>query len=82
MPERTNGQIERMNPTIKDATVKRFHYESHDQLRCHLDTFVSAYDLGRSPKTLKSLTPYEFICKQWATESERFTGPNPSNAGD
>jgi hypothetical protein len=28
----TNGQVERMNRTIKDATVKRFYYESHDQL--------------------------------------------------
>ena len=28
----TNGQVERMNRTIKDATVKRFHYESHHQL--------------------------------------------------
>ncbi len=24
-----NGQVERMNRTIKDATVKRFHYDSH-----------------------------------------------------
>ena len=29
----TNGQVERMNRTIKDATVKRYHYDSHDQLR-------------------------------------------------
>jgi transposase InsO family protein len=29
----TNGQVERMNRTIKDATVKRFHYDNHDQLR-------------------------------------------------
>jgi IS30 family transposase len=28
----TNGQVERMNRTIKDATVKRYHYDSHDQL--------------------------------------------------
>jgi transposase InsO family protein len=28
----TNGQVERMNRTIKKATVKRFHYESHAQL--------------------------------------------------
>ena len=26
----TNGQVERMNRTIKDATVKRYHYDSHD----------------------------------------------------
>ena len=29
----TNDQVERMNRTIKDATVKRYHYENHDQLR-------------------------------------------------
>jgi transposase InsO family protein len=29
----TNGQVERMNRTIKEATVKRFHYDSHDQAR-------------------------------------------------
>jgi hypothetical protein len=28
-----NGQVERMNRTIKDTTVKRFYYEGHDQFR-------------------------------------------------
>ena len=28
----TNGQVERMNRTIKEATVKRYHYDRHDQL--------------------------------------------------
>src|SRR3984885_14062748 len=32
----TNGQVERMNRTIKDATVKRYHYESNGQLVRHL----------------------------------------------
>ncbi|BCA63480.1 hypothetical protein HMP09_2714 [Sphingomonas sp. HMP9] len=32
----TNGHVERMNRTIKEATVKRFHYENHEQLRVHL----------------------------------------------
>lgn len=35
-----DGQVERMNRTIKDATVKRFHYDSHDQLRTHLTDFT------------------------------------------
>jgi len=69
----TNGQVERMNRTIKDATVKRFHYESHDQFRQHLADFVSAYNFGRRLKTLKGLTPYEFICKAWAVDPERFS---------
>ena len=68
----TNGQVERMNRTIKDATVKRFHYDGHDQLRRHLADFVTAYNFGRRLKTLKGLTPYEFICKRWTTEPERF----------
>ena len=32
----TNGQVERMNRTLKDATVRRYHYGSHDELRHHL----------------------------------------------
>ena len=69
----TNGQVERMNRTIKDATVRRFYYESHDQLRKHLADFISAYNFGRRLKTLKGLTPYEFICKAWASSPERFS---------
>jgi transposase InsO family protein len=68
----TNGQVERMNRTIKDATVKRFHYDDHDQLARHLADFISAYNFGRRLKTLKGLTPYEFICKCWTSEPERF----------
>jgi hypothetical protein len=69
----TNGQVERMNRTIKEATVKRFHYDDHDQLRNHMANFISAYNFGRRLKTLKGLTPYEFICKRWTIEPERFT---------
>ena len=68
----TNGQVERMNRTIKEATVKRFHYDDHAQLRQHLDNFIDAYNFGRRLKTLKGLTPYEFVCKQWTSEPERF----------
>jgi hypothetical protein len=62
-----------MNRTIKEATVKRFHYGSHEQLRAPLADFVAAYKFGRRLKTLKGLTPYEFICKSWTKEPERFT---------
>ena len=69
----TNGQVERMNRTIKEATVKRFHYESHDELNSHLTSFVAAYNFAKRLKTLKGLTPYEFICKAWTKEPARFT---------
>ena len=68
----TNGQVERMNRTLKEATVNRYHYETHDQLRQHLGDFVAAYNFGRRLKTLKGLTPYEAICNAWAKEPKRF----------
>jgi hypothetical protein len=52
-----------MNRTIKGATVKRFHYENHDQLRTHLAGFMAAYNFARRLKTLSCLAPYEYICK-------------------
>lgn len=78
------GQVERRNRTIKDAAVKRDHYASHDELRQHLQLFVDAYNYGRRLKTLRGLTPYEFICQTRTKEPERFrldtshhtTGPN------
>lgn len=69
----TNGQVERMNRTIKEATVKRYHYDSHQQLETHLTDFINAYNYGRRLKTLKGLTPYEYICKIWTSEPKRFT---------
>ena len=68
----TNGQVERMNRTIKDATVKRYHYNDQAQLSAHLDDFINAYNYARRLKTLSGLTPYEYICKIWTDEPKRF----------
>ena len=78
----TNGQVERMNRTIKEATVKRYHYDSHNQLKKHLTDFIDAYNFGRRLKTLRGLTPYEFIVKQWTIEPDRFRiDPTHQNLG-
>jgi hypothetical protein len=69
----TNGQVERMNRTIKDATVRRYYYDTHAQLRAHLRLFLDAYNYARRLKALRGLTPYEFVCKTWADEPHRFT---------
>jgi transposase InsO family protein len=74
----TNVQVERMNRTIKEATVKRLHYENHDQLRTHLTDVMAAYNFVHSLKTLSGLTPYEHICKTWTSEPDRFT-VNPTH---
>jgi transposase InsO family protein len=54
----TNGQVERINRTLKDATVKRHHYASHDELRAHHQIFLDAYNHARCLKALRGLTPY------------------------
>jgi transposase InsO family protein len=66
----TNGQVERMNCTLKEATVRRYHYE--DQLRDHLAAFLDAYNFAKRLKTLQGLTLFEAICKAWTDDPERF----------
>ena len=68
----TNGQVERMNHTFKEATVRRYHYDSHHQLRQHIQTFLDAYNFAKRLKTLNGLTPFESICKAWTKEPNRF----------
>jgi transposase InsO family protein len=46
----TNGQVERMNRTIKEATVKRYYYETHDQLRQHAHRLTRRLQLRPPPE--------------------------------
>jgi hypothetical protein len=46
----TNGQVERMNRTLKEATVRRYHYATHQQLREHLAAFLDAYNFAKRLK--------------------------------
>ncbi len=61
-----------MNRTIKEATVRTYHYESHDQLQQHLEAFINAYNFAKRLKTLTGLTPYQFIYSCWQNEPDRF----------
>jgi Integrase core domain len=69
----TNGQVERMNRTLKEATVKKYYYQTHQHLKEHLQAFLMAYNFAKKLKRLKGLTPYEYICQCWQNEPERFT---------
>jgi transposase-like protein len=78
----TNGQVERMNRTLKEATVNRYHYTSHQQLRDHLESFLNAYNFAKRLKRLQGLTAYEFIISCWKKEPERFVvNPHHHNLG-
>ncbi|MBC7433050.1 MAG: transposase [Rubritepida sp.] len=49
----TNGQAERMNRTIKDATIKAFHYPDLESLKDHVFVFVSAYNFAHHLKVVR-----------------------------
>src|SRR3954470_7854767 len=68
----TNGQAERMNRTIKDATVKAFHYENLESLKAHVLAFVAAYNFAKHLKALQWRTPFEAIQDAWAKDPAPF----------
>ena len=40
-------QVEHMNRALKHATMRRYHYGSHDGLRAHPRLFLDAYNHAR-----------------------------------
>ncbi len=78
----TNGHVERMNRTVKEATIKRFHYETTDQLNTHLQPFLRAYNFAKRLKRLHGLTPHEFICAEYRKNPSTFIrNPNHLTPG-
>ena len=67
-----------MNRTIKDATVSRYRYASHEKLKKHLHAFLMVYNLVSRFKNLKGKSPYDFIKAVWTIEPERFIA-NPTH---
>nr|WP_217278659.1 integrase core domain-containing protein [Hymenobacter sp. BRD67] len=61
----TNGPAERLNRPIKEATVQRYHYQTTDELNEHLQAFLLVYNHAKRLKTLRGLTPHQFVCAQW-----------------
>lgn len=74
----TDSQVERMNRTIKEAAVKRYHYDCHAQLTARLHDFINAYplwsayeDTARS-QTLRINEPQRFSLNP----QDQMQGPN------
>ena len=69
----TNGQAERMNRTIKEATVKTFHYPDLDSLKAHVVAFVRTYNFAKHLKALRWKTPLQAIAHAWTKDPTVFT---------
>jgi transposase InsO family protein len=64
----TNGQVERMNRTVKEATIKAFHYPDPEALRAHVLAFVTAYNFAKHLKALRWRTPFQAVCDAWEAD--------------
>ncbi len=62
-----------MNRTLKEATVKRYQYETHDQLKSRPAAFLDGYNFAKRLNKPRGLTPYEAICRAWTDDPDRFT---------
>ncbi len=68
----TDGQAERMNRTVKEATVKAFHYPDLDSLKAHVLAFVAAYNFAKHLKRLRWRTPFQAVCDAWTRDPTPF----------
>ena len=68
----TNGQAERMNRTVKEATVKAFHYQALESLKAQILAFVSAYNFAKHLKAIRWKTPFVATCQAWTKTPDIF----------
>jgi transposase InsO family protein len=68
----TNGQAERMNRTVEEATIKAFHYPDLEALEAHVLAFVTAYNVAKHLKALRWRTPFQAICDAWQGDPSAF----------
>jgi len=62
-----------LNRTLREATVQRYHYQTTAELNEHLQAFLLACNHAKRLKTLRGLTPHEFVCAQWQKGPVIFT---------
>ncbi|MBT9445630.1 MAG: transposase [Hyphomonadaceae bacterium] len=68
----TNGRVERAKRIFKEASVRRYHQESHAQLQAHLAAFLEPYNFAKRLKANVSLTRYERVYAVWTKGADRF----------
>jgi len=73
----TNGQVEVTNRILKQYTTKAYFYEDLEELKRHMMTFVLYYNHQRKLKSLKYLSPFDILIKEFALNPSNFNiNPN------
>jgi transposase InsO family protein len=68
----TNGQVEIFNKTIKNNTTKTYHYETIDELKRHLMSYLLYYNHQKKLKALKFKSPYAILLEKFDLNPELF----------
>jgi transposase InsO family protein len=68
----TNGQVEITNKMLKNHTTKTYHYDSPQQLKAHLMTFLLYYNHQKKLKSLKFISPYDKLIQIYQQQPELF----------
>jgi len=64
--------VEIFNKTIKNATTKIYHYETVDELKQHLMSYLLYYNHQKKLKALKFKTPYTILLEKFDSSPELF----------
>ncbi|KMK67255.1 integrase family protein [Puniceibacterium sp. IMCC21224] len=75
-------RVERMNRTIKDANVKRFHCDIHAKLRTHLANFMTAYNYARGSRYSAASRHTNTSAKSGLPSREIHHSTDPQKAGN
>ncbi len=74
----TNGQVEVFCRVLKDSTTKTYHYDTVEQLKEHIMSFLLLYNYQKKLKSLKYKTPYDIIVENYKIKPDLFNY-NPTN---
>lgn len=68
----TNGLVERVNKTIKDATVKRYTYLNYDQMNASIRSYEQIYNFTRKHSAINRKTPYQSMLEWYHKDHTLF----------
>jgi len=60
-----NGRAERMNRTVKDATIGAFRYPDLEALKAHVPAVVAAYNFAEHLEALRWRAPFRAVRDAW-----------------
>jgi transposase InsO family protein len=69
---KTNGQVERFNRTLKEATLKKYHYDNKDIMEKHINDFIIVYNCAKKLSAIKRMTPAQFCIKSYQENPKAF----------